>query len=80
MTPGVSLLGFYFYFISSLCQSFALAKPSRPTNNNISRNTALRGTKCPGGADEFFFEGKIGKIPPDCVSVQVDSRVQWEDE
>ena len=26
-----------------------------------------------------FVEGKIGEILPDCVSVQVDSRVQWKD-
>ena len=62
-TPGVCLLGFSFYFISSLCPSFALAKASRPTNNKISGNTALRGTKCPGDADKFFFWGQDWQDP-----------------
>ena len=64
MTPGVCLVGSLFLLqIASLCPSFALAKASRPTNNKIGGKTALRGTNCTGGADEFLYlSGEMGKI------------------
>ena len=40
----------------------ALAKASHPTNKYVrSRKTVLKGTICPGGADEFFFWRPIGR-------------------
>ena len=51
---------FYFYFFS--LPLLALAKASHPTNKYVrSGKTALKGTICPGSADEFFFGRPIGR-------------------
>ena len=61
MTPGICQVGFIFYFISSICPSFTLAKSSQPTNNKNRRKTALRDTACTGGADKFFLGWQDGQ-------------------
>ena len=49
----------HFFSLSLL----ALAKASHPTKILIkSGKNALRGMICPGGADEFFPEAKMGEI------------------